>query len=365
MSTPPAPVRGRPRAHRCDGVAADARRILDTGLRDLWHPVAPSRQVEREPVGLSRLGEPLVLWRDAGGRVHALEDRCPHRGARLSLGWNLGERLACRYHGVEVDRRGIVTAVPAEPDCPMRGTRQLRSYPVREAAGAVFVWFGLDPDAPPAPLRLPEELTSDAHARFLCVANWRTGYRYALDNFMDPAHGAFLHAVSHALGQGARRADTTLRATPTGLRFDRHHGHGGHFDWVEFGDTHCLWVRLGLPYKRRYGPGGDFGIVGFFTGIDPQHCQAYFWRTRKVQGWQRDVWRFLYRNRLEALHWAVLEQDRLVLENMPEHAREREFPCRSDGALLRVRRLLLRRARTQACARARQGMLQTPPATLA
>jgi len=88
----------------------EAARVLNTGLRDLWYPVAPSWQVGNAPIGVTRLTERIVLWRDASGNVNALEDRCPHRGARLSLGWNLGDRVpqiadagieqSCRFGGV-------------------------------------------------------------------------------------------------------------------------------------------------------------------------------------------------------------------------------------------------------------------------
>lgn len=44
-----------------------------------------------------------------------------------------------------------------------------------------------------------------------------------------------------------------------------------------------------------------------------------------MSGWQRNVWRFLYRNHLEQLHWDVLEQDRIILENLAPNARAREF----------------------------------------
>ena len=80
--------------------AADpVQAYLDRGLRNYWYPVAPSWQVANAPIGLTRLGDQIVLWRDQEGKVHALEDRCPHRGARLSLGWNLGGSVACWYHG--------------------------------------------------------------------------------------------------------------------------------------------------------------------------------------------------------------------------------------------------------------------------
>jgi phenylpropionate dioxygenase-like ring-hydroxylating dioxygenase large terminal subunit len=51
--------------------------------KELWHPVALAAGVGDAPVPARLLGEDLVLWRDAQGRVHAWQDRCPHRGAQL------------------------------------------------------------------------------------------------------------------------------------------------------------------------------------------------------------------------------------------------------------------------------------------
>jgi ABC-type phosphate/phosphonate transport system ATPase subunit len=56
------------------------------------------------------------------------------------------------------------------------------------------------------------------------------------------------------------------------------------------------------------------------------------------------VWRFLYRNRLEGLHWDVLEQDRVVLESMAPQAREHETLYQHDIGITRIRRVLSRRA---------------------
>jgi phenylpropionate dioxygenase-like ring-hydroxylating dioxygenase large terminal subunit len=326
----------------------EAARILNTGLRNLWHPVAPSWQVRNAPIGVVRLGEHIALWRDGDGQVHAIEDRCPHRGARMSLGWNLGDRLACWYHGVELDSGGVVRSVPAVKSCPLEGRKCVRSYPVQERAGAIFLWFGIDPDAPPAELKLPEEVEGDAWSRFLCMANWKVNYRYAVDNVMDPMHGTYLHAVSHSMAEGDRQAEMRARKTPTGLIFEKTTQQGVNFDWVEIADTGGLWLRLSIPYRKKYGPGGSFFIVGFATPVDDHNCQVYFWRCRKVDGWQRDVWRFFYRNRLEGLHWAVLEQDRVVLEALPDEARKHEFLYEHDVGMARVRRMLEQRALEQA-----------------
>jgi hypothetical protein len=51
----------------------------------------------------------------------------------------------------------------------------------------------------------------------------------------------------------------------------------------------------------------------------------------------------MYRNRLEGLHWAVLEQDRYVLESMAPHARDHEFLYQHDVGMTRVRRMLKQR----------------------
>lgn len=319
---------------------------LDIGLPNCWHPVLPSWAVQDAPVGITRLSENIVLWREADGTVHALEDRCPHRGARLSLGWNLGDRVACWYHGVEVAGDGHVAAVPASPNCPMKSKARVRSYPVREVAGAIFLYFSDGRSDRVPELRLPEELTDDAtFGRFLCFAHWKCSYRYAIDNVMDPMHGTYLHAVSHSMAYGEKSAEMTVRQTPTGLIFEKTDQKDVNFDWVEFGDTDCLWMRLTIPYAKKYGPGGPFGIVGFATPVDENNCTVFFWRFRKVAGWKRDVWRFLYRTRLEELHWKVLEQDRAVLENMAPDPRDREFLYQHDVGLARVRRLLETKAR--------------------
>ena len=334
----------------------DVESLLATGLRNLWYPVLPSARLQETPLGITRLAEDIVLWRDSGGAVHALEDRCPHRGARLALGRNLGDRLACWYHGVQVAHDGTVAAVPAVDTCPFVGKKLVRTYPAQERHGAIFVYFGDARHPEPPPLEFPEELSSRDWSSFLCTAMWKCNYRYAIENVMDPMHGAYLHAESHSMAEGDKSAAFAVRTTKTGLVFEKTNQQGLNFDWVEWGESGAQWMRLSIPYQKKYGPGGPFFIVGFVTPIDAEHTQVFFWRCRKVQGWQRDVWRFLYRNRLEGLHWAVLEQDHAILENMAPNARSREHLYQHDAGLARVRRILEMKAREQLRA------LEGPPA---
>ena len=341
-----------------DGMTTDqsVERLLNRGLRNLWYPVAPSWQVRGDPVGITRLSERIVLWRDAAGQVHALEDRCPHRGARLSLGWNLGDRVACWYHGVEVDGAGVVVDVPAVDACPLEGKSCVKAYPVKEIQGAIFLWFGDALHREPGPLTLPEQLTDARFSSFLCTAMWKCNWRYAVDNVMDPMHGAYLHAVSHSMAEGKKQAKMRVRKTEHGFVFEKEDQSGINFDWTEFGETGAHWLRLSIPYRKSAGPGGPFWIVGFVTPVTEDVCQVFFWRVREVDGWARDAWRFLYKTRLEGLHWAVLEQDRIVLESMEADARDREFLYQHDTGMARLRRAMADAAKAQltALAQAKQ-----------
>ena len=313
---------------------------FEKGLLNLWYPVLPSWALGDTPIGITRLSRNIVLWRDREGHVHALEDRCPHRGARLSLGWNLGDRLACWYHGVEVGSNGKVEKVPAVENCSMEGKKTTQSYPVTEIKDAIFLYFSDAAHSDPPKLVLPNELAGKEFGHRLCTATWKCNYIYAVDNVMDPMHGAYLHAKSHSMAFGDKTAKMRIRRTATGLSFEKIGQRDINFDWVEVGFTGGMWLLLSIPYRKNAGPGGSFYIVGYVTPIDEEHTQVFFWRTRKVQGWKRDVWKFMYKNRLEGLHWDVLEQDRVVLENLSPNARDFEGLNVHDVGLTRVRHLM-------------------------
>ncbi|BAZ17087.1 putative rieske 2Fe-2S domain protein [Calothrix sp. NIES-4071] len=53
-------------------------------------------------------GQDYVLWKNEKGEISALDNICPHLGAKLSDGWicNKTNTIACPYHGVEFDGEG-------------------------------------------------------------------------------------------------------------------------------------------------------------------------------------------------------------------------------------------------------------------
>lgn len=322
---------------------------VNEGLRGQWYPVCKSVEVKTaKPYGTKLLGQKLVLWRDGAGKIRCLEDFCPHRGAPLSYGEVHDGNVACRYHGVVVDGDGVVQQVPAMPECALEGRKALQSYIVQEANDAVFVYVPSADRPEPPELALPKELTSDAWTGFLATAVWETNYRYALDNLADPMHGCYLHAESFTLAYGSKQDLMQLNKTNDGFRIERVGQTGENFDWTEFeiheGSMFCF---LDIPYPPAAGPGGVFRIIGFTTPVDENTCRVFFWRMRKVEGMARESWHFLYRAVLEANHWNVLEQDRVMLEGMPDDARKREMLYQHDLGVSRIRQILTRAAKAQ------------------
>lgn len=322
--------------------ADPVEKILQQGIKDRWYPVLPASQLTIEkPVSRRILGYKIALWRDHDGNAHAVEDHCPHRGAPLSLGASLGDRLQCPYHGVEVDCTGKVRKVPGSPGCKLDGSRPTRMFHVREVADVIFLYNATDPhlETPPE-LVLPEQLTSPEFSSFLCYCEWKADYRYVIDNVADPMHGAFLHKMSHSMSEGETEAKFVTTDTEHGFIFEKEGQRGINFDWSEFADTNLFWQRLEIPYPKTGGPGGNFHIIGMYVPINPQLCAVFHWRCRPLSGWQEDTWRFLYKNRLEARHWHVLEQDRVALEAMEPDANQREMLYQHDLGLVRLRRYM-------------------------
>ncbi len=109
----------------------------------MWVPIALSRDV---PTGTTRAavvdGQELAAWRGERGSVQVWEDRCPHRGMRLSFGFVRGDTLNCLYHGWEYGSRGNCRRIPAHPDLVVPATIKAHAYEATESGGMILVNFG-------------------------------------------------------------------------------------------------------------------------------------------------------------------------------------------------------------------------------
>lgn len=316
---------------------------IHQGLLGYWYVVAKSVDVKPlKPVSVRALGRDLVLWRGEDGKVRCLEDYCPHRGARLSIGRASGNTLSCRYHGVTMDGEGTVVQVPGMAECALEGRRPLDAYAVEDVADGIFVYFPSEAQPSPPPLVLPKELTDPKYAHFLCVSPWACNYGYILDNVSDPMHGIFLHSDTFTLSRGITQDTVTVEPQEKGFITKRVAQQDVNFDWSEIVfDDSVFHGRVIIPYPPAAGPGSSMYVINFVTPIDENSSRIFFWRIRAVANeLERESWRFLFRSSFEPRHWYVLEQDREMLERMSPDARHREMLYQHDLGVTRLRRMI-------------------------
>lgn len=105
-----------------------------------WVPVSGGTDLAPSSArAVSVAGLDIVIWRSEAGAVQAWENRCPHRGMRLSFGQVRGDKLVCRYHGWAFDQAGQCRSIPASPDTAPPPTACVATYACREALGLIWV----------------------------------------------------------------------------------------------------------------------------------------------------------------------------------------------------------------------------------
>jgi phthalate 4,5-dioxygenase oxygenase subunit len=165
-------------------------------MRQFWVPALRSQRLEADgaPVRVQLLSQNLVAFRATDGRVGVFDEGCPHRCTSMALARNEDNALTCIFHGWKIDVSGKVVDVPSEP--PERRAEfaakvRVAHYPVREAAGIVWVWLGKGEQPAEFPnynwINLPP-----GHTRVrigLVNSNWLQG----LEGQLDSAHVGILH----------------------------------------------------------------------------------------------------------------------------------------------------------------------------
>jgi vanillate O-demethylase monooxygenase subunit len=165
-------------------------------LKNTWYVAASSSEVQDKPLGRKVCNQSIVFYRGPEGKICAVEDFCPHRGAPLSLGHVCEGKLVCGYHGLEMGCDGKTIAMPGQR---VRGFPAIRTFPVAERYGFVWVWPG---EAEKADDKLIP------HQPWYDNPEWAYGgglyhihcdYRLMIDNLMDLTHETYVH--SNSIGQ--------------------------------------------------------------------------------------------------------------------------------------------------------------------
>lgn len=188
-------------------------------VRNAWYVAHWSHELKRaDPYAIRILNEPIVIWRLADGTVAAIEDRCVHRHAPLSLGRCEADHLRCMYHGFLYDAAGRVVQIPGQEQIP--GHANVKRYPVIERHGWIWVWMG---DRPAEDSLLPDMIGFNDENFFL--GHDRLDYdaeaRLINDNLLDFSHLPYVHAASFQATDLWVRIKPKVTALERGVRIDR------------------------------------------------------------------------------------------------------------------------------------------------
>lgn len=337
-------------------------------LRNTWYVAAWDEELSPGRLLARRLlGEPIVLFRDRHGVPQALQDRCPHRFAPLSMGSLSDSGLRCRYHGLVFDGAGRCVHNPHAEGMVAREGR-LRSYPVVERYSAIWIWMG-------QPQRADAALIPD----FRCMDPefWHVGKRYLHtranyqlhnDNILDLSHIEFLHpgtigtpAVRRAVARSEQRGDTVwsyrqtvgeimtdflyqTMALPAGAPVDRW------FDvrWDAPG-CHLLYTG-GVPAGRPRAEGQQTLFPHLFT--PETETTTHYWFSacilRTVPGGRE-----LAERSIEGLVQPFRDEDLPMLEAQQQRMGDADWDSlrpmllAGDAAAVRARRILERLIRSE------------------
>ncbi len=221
--------------------------------------------------------DPVALYRDEDGRPHAIEDRCAHRQLPLSVGIVQGTRLVCQYHGWGYNGAGELVDVPHSLFGKKMPRCNLRTFPVRERYGLIWIFFGDVERADDVPM--PEIPELEREDRWACVPvdfTWNAHHSMLIDNVSDFTH-EFLHRKYKPFS-GSKLKELETRDDKVFLSYDTKVGHGkisGLFVDREDIDTNYMELCYDYPYQWS-NTDGKIKHWCFVLPIDERTTRVFF-----------------------------------------------------------------------------------------
>jgi phenylpropionate dioxygenase-like ring-hydroxylating dioxygenase large terminal subunit len=252
-------------------------------FRRYWLPILLSWELPEPdcpPVRVKCLGERMVAFRDTEGRLGLIDEFCAHRGVSLWFGRNEECGLRCPYHGWKYDVTGQCVEVPSEPvESGFCKKIKLKSYPLTEKGGVIWVYMGPAGERPPEPEW--EFATVPPEQSYMSKRTQECNWLQAMEGGIDSSHVSFLHsgqlnhdplfkgAKGNQYNLGDRKPVFEVVESEGGLYIGaRRNAEDGHYYW-----RITPWV---MPSFTMVPPRGDHPMHGhFWVPMDDESCMAW------------------------------------------------------------------------------------------
>jgi methylxanthine N1-demethylase len=288
---------------------------LYRALRRFWHPVMRSEDLGEGPKRVVLLDETIVLAR-LGGEVRAFYDLCVHRGTALSLGWVEDDQLRCAYHGWTYGADGVCTSIPARFGSNIPRRARLRSYPVGERYG--LVWVCVEPD-PVFPVFEFVQHGDPTYRVLNCEPyDWDSSAARRLENFVDFAHFAWIHDGLLGSRDHPEVEDHDVWREGPELRFEKNvvEPLAGATkaqletdeSQVEVQNTYRLTMPLTIHLEREFPGGKHYILVMIASPVGRKRTRSFWFIARNYALDQHDEDFVRFED-------VILQQDRPVVES--------------------------------------------------
>jgi vanillate O-demethylase monooxygenase subunit len=193
-------------------------------LMNCWYMAAWDHElIDGRLLARTLLEKPVLLYKGDSGRAAALDNRCCHRGAKLSNGRLEGDDVRCMYHGLKFDPSGRCIQIPGQDNIPKN--LGVRSYPVVEQQHILWIWMGDPAKADRSLIVDIPYLENPAWRGVPDYMHYQANYLLIVDNLSDFAHLAFVHTKT--LGGSEEYAFETkpvaVERLEDGFRVERWH----------------------------------------------------------------------------------------------------------------------------------------------
>src|SRR5579875_1102892 len=299
-----------------------------------WYPILLPEDIRNDrPTGVRRMGQNLVLWRDIDGNLVCQDARCPHKGADLGDGRMKGNSVECRYHGFRYGPDGACVAIPAlGAAARIPAGLRVKTYPVRERLGLIWMWWGDDREDLPE-IQIPAEL--DDNPKLYETLRWERPVHYTRyvesvlefyhityvhrDHWFNYVDYLFLYGTLRKLGMdgrgrylsAAKVENSRLEVEGTTLRY--------YFDHVDEDDpTNCNAYKVVFTFPSTvHIINRQFEVTAFFAPIDEGHTDILlrWYEYSQLKGMLRTprLRRLIPRMSLYMEKWIQDRQDVLVM----------------------------------------------------
>jgi nitrite reductase/ring-hydroxylating ferredoxin subunit len=339
---------------------------LALGLPKHWYPILRSSELANTPVRVQRFGEVLAVWRDSAGRPNVIQDRCPHRGASLSLGKIRDKGLSCPYHGWTFDSAGTCIEIPfgdGQDDKRAATMRRatLKAYLSEDRAGYIWAFYGPSADATPLSV-VPYELEDSRWSLFQQEYCWETNWLNILDNILDPVHALFVHVGVATQLRRAKLSQFGIEDFDEGFHLSKRgllEGKMAEETPAEFRLPSVFRIDLADGTPR-----GVMRVIMISTPIDENRTYLCYIQGRRVTGLARLKWHILWRWKFRAAQDTIKEQDLAILRHLGpiESTRRQENLTHSDIGVVHLRRRLNRAFEEAQSAGKGASVVQSKPA---